>query len=168
MKGRSVETLIKKIDTVTENVGRFAALVLLILAGLIVYDAIVRYLFSSGSLMLQELEWHLFDVVILFSLAFTLKYNQHVRVDIFYQKMTARQQKRIGQIGIIFMVLPFSLMMLYVGLDFVLLSLAQMDGSPNAGGLPFRFVVKSLIFLGFLFLILQAVGELLKLKEAKQ
>ena len=164
----SMKKVISKIDSLTENIGKLAALVLLALAALIVYDAVVRYLFSSGSLMLQELEWHLFDVVILFSVAYTLKYNQHVRVDIFYQKMSKKQQKLVGQVGIILMVLPFSLLMVYVGLDFVQISFAQMDGSPNAGGLPFRFLVKSLILLGFSFLTLQAISELCKLHEDKK
>ena len=157
------------IDSFIEYIGKIAALVLLLLTSLIVYDAIVRYLFSSGSLMLQELEWHFFDLIILFSIAYTLKYNQHVRVDIFYQKMNPKLQRRIGEIGLIMMVLPFSLLMLYTGLEFLLISLSQMDGSPNAGGLPLRFIVKSLIFFGFLFLILQSISEFLKLRqEAKQ
>jgi TRAP-type mannitol/chloroaromatic compound transport system permease small subunit len=157
--------LIKKIDLLTEWVGKLSSLVLLALSLLIIYDAFARYLFSTGSLMLQELEWHLFDIIILFSVAYTLKYNQHVRVDIFYQKMSAKAQRRVGQVGLIFMVLPFSLLMVYVGLDFVQISFAQMDGSPNAGGLPLRFLVKGLIFLGFAFLTLQAISEFLQLKE---
>jgi TRAP-type mannitol/chloroaromatic compound transport system permease small subunit len=160
-----MQKVIKKIDLLTEFIGRLSAMVLLALAALIVYDAFARYLFSTGSLMLQELEWHLFDVIILFSVAYTLKYNQHVRVDIFYQKMSPKLQKCVGQVGLIFLVLPFSLLMVYVGLDFVQISFAQMDGSPNAGGLPLRFLVKSLIFLGFVFLTLQAVSEFFQLKE---
>ena len=160
----SMNKLHKNIDRLTEIVGKLSAMVLLALTVLIVYDALARYLFSTGSLMLQELEWHLFDIIILFSISYTLKYNQHVRVDIFYQKCSLKFQKRIGQVGLILMVLPFSLLMVYVGLEFVLISLHQMDGSPNAGGLPLRFLVKGLIFLGFLFLTLQAIGEFLKLK----
>lgn len=160
-----MQKIIKPIDTLTELIGKIAAVVLLLLALLIVYDAVVRYLFSSGSLMLQELEWHLFDIVILFSLAYTLKYNQHVHVDIFYQKMSKKQQMLVGQVGTLLMVLPFSLLMVYVGLDFVQISFAQMDGSPNAGGLPLRFLVKSLILLGFVFLTLQAISEFLKLRS---
>lgn len=159
-----MQKIIKPIDTITEFIGKIAAVVLLLLALLIVYDAVVRYLFSSGSLMLQELEWHLFDIVMLFSVAYTLKYNQHVHVDIFYQKMSQKRQKLISQVGIVLIVLPFSLLMVYVGLDFVQISFAQMDGSPNAGGLPLRFLVKSLILLGFLFLSLQAISELFKLR----
>ncbi len=163
-----MQNLIKKIDVLTEIIGKLSAVVLIILALLIVYDASARYLFSTGSLMLQELEWHLFDIVILLSVAYTLKYNQHVRVDIFYQKMSPRLQTRIDKIGLIFLVLPFSLLMVYVGLDFVQISFSQMDGSPNAGGLPMRFLVKSLILLGFLFLTLQAISEFLQLQEDKQ
>jgi TRAP-type mannitol/chloroaromatic compound transport system permease small subunit len=162
-----MQKLVTTIDTFSEYIGKIAATVLLLLTLLIVYDATARYLFSTGSLMLQELEWHLFDVVILFSVAYTLKYNQHVRVDIFYQNMSKKAKRKVGQIGTLFMVLPFSLLMIYVGLDFVQLSFSQMDGSPNAGGLPLRFLVKSLIFLGFLFLSLQAISDYIKLQGDK-
>ena len=60
----------KSIDTLTEYIGRFTALVLVILTFLVVYDALSRYLFHTGSIALQELEWHLFDVVILLGISY--------------------------------------------------------------------------------------------------
>lgn len=71
------------IAKVTTYLGYLTAFVLAVLVVLVVYDATLRYLFSGGSLALQELEWHLFDVVILFGIAYTLKEGAHVRVDIF-------------------------------------------------------------------------------------
>lgn len=78
------------IDKTTKYLGFFTAFVLVVLVLLVVYDATVRYIFSSGSIALQELEWHLFDVVILFGIAYTLKHSAHVRVDVFYDRFPAK------------------------------------------------------------------------------
>lgn len=161
-----MQEIIRKIDTLTEFIGKLTAVVLILLSVLIIYDALARYLFSTGSLMLQELEWHLFDLIILFSVSYTLKHDKHVRVDLFYMKMSEKNQKRVNKLGLILMVMPFSLLMIYVGLSFVEMSFFQMDGSANAGGLPLRFIVKGLISLGFIFLLLQAISQLLSLKES--
>ena len=72
------------IDKTIKHLGHFTAFIVAVLVLLVVYDATVRYLFSGGSIALQELEWHLFDVIILFGIAYTLRENAHVRVDIFY------------------------------------------------------------------------------------
>ena len=74
----------KIIDNSIKYLGYFTAFIVAILVLLVVYDATARYLFSTGSIALQELEWHLFDVIILFGIAYTLRENAHVRVDIFY------------------------------------------------------------------------------------
>ena len=150
------------IDRGIRIVGMFSALVLISLVALILYDATMRYFFSSGSIMLQELEWHLFDLIMLFSIAFTLQYNRHVRVDIIYQNYSAKTKKLVDLVGYIFMVIPFSLLILYVGYEFVLMSFEQMEGSANPGGLPYRFIIKSSMLLGFVLLALQALSESIK------
>jgi len=137
--------------------GYFTAFVLSILILLVVYDATARYLFSSGSIALQELEWHLFDVVILFGIAYTLRENTHVRVDIFYASYTDKNKALINLIASLFFILPFSLLIVYIGIEFTLMSFSQMEGSSNPGGLEYRFIVKSLMPLAFTFLALQAL-----------
>ena len=72
------------IDTAINYLGKFTSFIVALLVLLVVYDATARYLFSTGSIALQELEWHLFDVIILFAIPYTLKLDAHVRVDIFY------------------------------------------------------------------------------------
>ncbi|MEA3372374.1 MAG: TRAP transporter small permease subunit, partial [Campylobacterota bacterium] len=129
---------------------------------LVVYDATVRYLFHSGSIALQELEWHLFDVVILLGIAYTLKENAHVRVDIFYDHFTPKTQAIVNLLGTILFILPFSLLIIYVGFDFVLLSFEQMESSSDPGGLPYRYVVKALMPLAFVLLALQSLSEIIK------
>ena len=143
-------------------VGYLAAFALASLILLVVYDALMRYLFQSGSIALQELEWHLFDVVIMLGIAYTLQRASHVRVDIFYDQYSDKVRHIINIIGALFFILPFSLMIIYVGFDFVLLSFEQLEASSDPGGLPFRYIVKSLLPLAFVLLIVQTLSEVYK------
>lgn len=149
----------RTIDTAIRGVGYITAFVLAALVLLVVYDATARYLFSSGSVALQELEWHLFDMVILFGIAYTLKENAHVRVDIFYASFSPKTKALINMLSSLFFILPFSMLIIYIGSDFVYLSFVQGEASSNPGGLEHRFLVKSLMPLAFVFLSLGAIRE---------
>lgn len=152
----------KSIDAITEYISRFTALILVLLSLLIVYDALSRYLFHAGSIALQELEWHLFDFVILFGISYALKEGAHVRVDIFYSQFKPRTKALVDLFSQLFLILPFSFLIIYMGYDFVLQSFIQNEGSSDPGGLPWRFIVKSLMLLSFALLILQSVSEVIK------
>jgi len=157
------------IHSLTKVVAAISAFTLAALVLLITYDAFMRYVFHSGSIALQELEWHFFDVVILLSIAYTLQQNAHVRVDIFYEKYSQKTKHIINLIALLFFVMPFSALIIYIAYDFVLLSFQQLEGSSNPGGLPYRFLVKSLMPLAFIFLILQSIAQVLDtLEELKK
>ena len=148
------------INNITKYTSYFTAFILALLVVLIVYDATNRYMFSGGSTALQELEWHFFDVIILLSIAFTLKHNAHVRVDIFYDRFSLKTQALVNIISIVFFILPLSFLILYIGIDFVELSFVQNEASSDPGGLTHRWIVKSLMPLAFAFLALQALEML--------
>jgi TRAP-type mannitol/chloroaromatic compound transport system permease small subunit len=150
----------KTIDTITLYVAYLTAIILALLVGLIVFDATSRYLFSAGSTALQELEWHLFDVVILLSIAYTLRNNAHVRVDIFYDRFPLKTKLLINIFSTLFFVLPLSFLIIYIGVHFVEMSFIQHEASSDPGGLTHRWIVKSLMPLGFVLLALQALKEL--------
>ncbi len=152
----------KTIDAFIELIARLTALLLIALTLLIVYDALSRYLFHSGSIALQELEWHLFDVVILLGISYALKEGAHVRVDIFYGSYKPRSKAIIDLLSYLFLIIPFSVLIIYMGYDFVTQSFIQMEGSCDPGGLPYRFIVKGLILLSFALLILQSCSEIVK------
>lgn len=147
------------IDKTIKYLGFITAAVLAFLVLLIVYDATVRYVFSSGLVALQELEWHLFDVVVMFGIAYTLRENAHVRVDIFYAGFSQKTKALIDMLSLLFFVLPFSILIVYIGVDFVAISFAQNEASSDPGGLGYRFLVKSLLPLAFVFLSLQAFRD---------
>ena len=147
------------IDKIIKYLGYFTAFIVAVLVLLVVYDATVRYLFSGGSIALQELEWHLFDLIILFGIAYTLRENAHVRVDIFYTSYSEKTKVLLNIISSLFFILPFSFLIIYIGLDFVAMSFTQNEASSNPGGLEYRFLVKSLLPLSFMFLSLQALSD---------
>ncbi len=149
------------IDKTIKLLGYFTASILAILVLLVVYDATARYLFSTGSIALQELEWHFFDVVILLSIAFTFKHNAHVRVDIFYDRFTPKVKLIVDMFATVFFILPLSFLIIYIGVGFVEMSFLQHEASSDPGGLKYRWIVKSLMPIGFLFLSLQAFSELI-------
>ena len=138
-------------------VGYFSSFVVALLVLLVFYDAMARYLFSYGSIALQELEWHLFDIIILFGISYTLRENAHVRVDIFYASYTKKNKILIDMVSSLFFILPFSLLIVYIGLDFVSLSFSQNEVSSNPGGLEYRYLVKALMPLAFFFLAFQTL-----------
>lgn len=152
----------KVIDKTLQYLGYFTAFVLAVLVLLVVYDAVMRYLFSGGSIALQELEWHLFDVVILLGIAYALKEGAHVRVDIFYTSFSHKTKALVNMIASLFFILPFSLLLIYLGIDFVALSFVQNEASSNPGGLEYRFLVKSLLPLAFVFVSLQTLRDALE------
>jgi len=151
---------LKLVDYLIKYISYLTAFILASLVLLVVFDATSRYLFSAGSTALQELEWHFFDVVILLSIAYTLKNNSHVRVDIFYEKFSLKTKSIINLIAGIFFILPLSFMIVYIGIGFVELSFIQHEASSDPGGLKYRWIVKSLMPLAFILLSLQTFKEI--------
>lgn len=141
---------------------KFAALLVIALSILVVYDALNRYIFHGGSVALQELEWHIFDILFLLGLSYTLQTDKHVRVDIFYTNFSPRTKAITEIISQLFLILPFSLLILYVSWDFVMQSFLQHEISSDPGGLTHRYLIKGMILLGFVLLVLQSVATLYK------
>lgn len=150
------------IDTLNEWMGRSVAWCVLLMVFIVVYDVSMRKFLGIGSIKLQELQWHLFALVFLLGSAYTLKHNEHVRVDIFYQTMSRRQQAWINLVGSLFLLLPFCLLILNSAWPFVTLSWNFAESSPDPGGLPYRFLLKAGIPLSFFLLLLQGIAETLK------
>jgi TRAP-type mannitol/chloroaromatic compound transport system permease small subunit len=167
-----MHTIINRLEHLTGLSGKLAAWAVLGLIALVLYDTLARYLFSSGSIALQELEWHIHDVLFLLGISYALKHNAHVRVDLFYEKYSDRVKAWINIIGVLFLIIPFSVFIFYTGMEFAQDAYSYGEMSPNPGGLGYRFVIKSVISIAFALVILQAVSELLKsiqhVREKKQ
>jgi TRAP-type mannitol/chloroaromatic compound transport system permease small subunit len=150
------------IERISKYAGLFAALLVVILSLLVVYDAGMRYLFSGGSIALQEVEWHLFDVIFLLGLTYALKHDKHVRVDIFFERYSSDTRLIIQILSMLLLVIPFSLLFLNDAYDMTVQSYLQHEVSSDPGGLEHRWVIKAMLVVAFVLLVLQALSEILK------
>jgi len=155
-----MKLIITTIHSLNEWVGRATAWLVLLMVLTIVYDVMMRRFFSIGSVQLQELQWHLFALIFLLGAAYTFKHDEHVRVDIFYQSKWLSDVHRawINLLGCALFLIPFCLLVIYTSYPFISASFFQMETSPDPGGLPYRFLLKSAIPLCFLLLLLQAIA----------
>ena len=156
--------IISIIDAFTECTGKFISIFVIILVLLVGYDVSMRYLFNSGSIAIQELEWHLFSIILLLGSAYTLKHDEHVRLDIFYSSKLINDKVRIwfDVLGTLLILLPFCLLIIVSAWPFVTQAYIHNEISPDPGGLPARWLIKAAIPLGFFFLLIQGIAEVLK------
>ncbi|EGQ7964214.1 TRAP transporter small permease subunit [Vibrio vulnificus] len=141
--------------------GWLSSVLFILLLANVVYDVVMRYVFNDVSIAFQEMEWHLFSAVFLLGIPFALKSGGHVRVDLFYERLSHRAQAIIDLLGTIFFLFPFCLLVTWFGIDFAKESYALGETSGDPGGLPYRWVIKAIIPLSFLFMAISGVGLLL-------
>jgi len=120
---------------------------------------VLRYVFDSGSIALQEATTYLHACIFLIGMAYTLQQEAHVRVDIFYSKFSKQYKAWVDLIGALFLLLPFMLFVSWVSWLYIVDSWAVLEGSREAGGLPGVFLLKSLILLMTFLLSLQALTQ---------
>lgn len=160
--------LIRTIDALNEWVGKSVSWLVLAMVLLIFYDIAMRYLLSTGffnfshsSGALQELQWHFFALIFLLGGAYTLKHDEHVRVDIFYQSRWMNPSRRawVNLIGSTLFLIPFCLIVIISSYPFVYDAYLHQEISSDAGGLSHRYLLKAAIPLGFTLLLLQGISQ---------
>lgn len=153
--------LSRLIDAVTEFIGK--AVSWLILAAVLVSagNAVVRKLFNISSNAWLEAQWYLFGAVFMLAAAYTLKQNEHIRIDIFFGGRSKRTQDWIDLFGHVFFLLPFCLLMLWLLTPYTIHAIQSGEVSANAGGL-ILWPSKAVILGGFILLTLQCFSEIIK------
>ncbi|HGZ69885.1 MAG TPA: TRAP transporter small permease subunit [Nitratifractor sp.] len=157
--------MLLKIERFTDKIIDFFGLVTAVLLVLMIlnvaFDVAMRYIFHNSSIGMQELEWHLFAVIILYGTGYALKHNAHVRVDFLYDNFSARKQAWVNVLGTIFFLLPLALLVIYGSWEFVMDSYTSNEISEDPGGLPYRWIIKAQIPIAFIFLLFSAFNFLL-------
>ena len=126
------------------------------------YDAIMRYFFKTGSIALQELEWHLFAMVFLFGIAYGLKEDSHVRVDVLYDRFSPRWKAIVNIGGTVLFLLPLSLLIIEGSVWYVQEAYNSGEVSGDPGGLSYRWLIKFVIPASFVFLVVSAIGFIIR------
>ncbi len=146
------------IDTVNRRIGHAISWLSLVLVLVVAWNVLLRYLFHTGSVAMQELEWHLLGPLFLLTAAYTLVLDEHVRVDIVYSRLSARRKAVIDFVGSLLFLVPVCILVVWTSWSFVTASWAAGEGSPDPGGLPARYVLKAVIPIAFVLLGLQGVS----------
>lgn len=157
-----VLALVRAIDGVNERVGRWSAWLALLLVGIVTYDVVMRYLFNITYVFIQELEWHIFAVMFLITAGYAHLLDSHVRVDIFYVRLRPRARAWIDFLGGLLFLFPTTFLLIWTSIPFVKASVADLEGSPDPGGIPGRFVLKAVIPLAFFLLGIQGISATIK------
>lgn len=150
--------LISYIDRINIWVGKLAGFVALLMVLVVTTDVIMRYAFNISFVAVQELEWHLFGILFLLGAGYTLLIDGHVRVDVFYQRLSPKGQAWINLTGVLFFLLPGCYLVLDTSMQFFEMSFRVNEGSPDPGGLPARYALKAFIPIGFFLVFLQGIS----------
>ena len=151
----------ERIESVIDLFGKVASWLTLSIVLLIVINVIVRYSMSLGSVWAQELEWHLLAAMILFGVSFSLLRGDNVRVDLFYANYTPQKKYIVDLVSAILTII-IAVFFVKLSINYVGQSFSIGEKSPDPGGIPMRWLVKSLIPIGFSLLALQGFAEMLR------
>jgi TRAP-type mannitol/chloroaromatic compound transport system permease small subunit len=154
-------TLARGIDRLNEFIGKWVAWLILVSILISAGNAVIRKAFNISSNAWLELQWYLFGAAFLLAAAYTLKQNEHIRIDIIYGMFSRRTQHRIDLFGHVFFLMPFVILMIYYFVPYVALSLRSGEVSSSAGGL-IIWPAKALLLIGFTQLGIQGISEIIK------
>lgn len=160
--GGSLRQLARSIDKLQDSFGRGVSWLMLAMVLIVFTDVILRYAFNMSAVFTQELEWHLFGIVYLLAAGYTMLYDEHVRVDILYSRFPPRKKAWFDFVLLFVFFFPSCLMIIITSWPFVRNSFAVLEGSPDPGGIPARWALKSVIIIGFVLLIIQGISEAIK------
>jgi TRAP-type mannitol/chloroaromatic compound transport system permease small subunit len=154
-------SLSRFIDALNEKIGQAISWALLLAVIICTGNAVVRYLFNISSNGWLEIQWYLFAAIFLLATSYTLRRNEHVRIDVIVGRFSKRTQVWIDLLGFLLFLMPATLLILYYSVPYAWISIENQEVSSNAGGL-IVWPAKLLIPVGFTFLILQGVSEIIK------
>jgi TRAP-type mannitol/chloroaromatic compound transport system permease small subunit len=158
----ALSRLSQVLDLFTEWSGRAVSWLCLLMMALTCVVVVMRYFLEIGSIALQESVTYLHAALFMLAAAYTLKRGGHVRVDIFYTRFSPRTQALVDALGSLLLLIPVCLFILWSSWDYVAGAWAVRETSTESAGLPWIYVLKSLLIIMPITLILQGIAELIK------
>ena len=149
------------VDWINEKIGGACDWLVLWACLISAGNAMVRYAYDTSSNAWLEVQWYMFAVMVMFGASYTLKRNEHVRVDVIYMMLSPRQQIWVDIIGTVLFLLPACILLSWLSWPFFLQAYAVNEHSSNAGGL-LRWPIKLVMPIGFAMVALQGLSELIK------
>jgi TRAP-type mannitol/chloroaromatic compound transport system permease small subunit len=152
----AAEKLAGGIDAFTDLVGRITSWLALGIALVMGANVLLRYAFSYGFIWAQELEWHIFVPICLLGMSYALLHKEHVRVDVLFQYFRERNKHFVEVVSALIS-MAFCLIVIWLSIPYVYQSWSIGEGTANPGGVEYRYIVKSLIPIGFDIMLLQSL-----------
>ena len=156
-----MKNFIRQLENLAEWTGRLTAWLTLLMVAITFLVVVLRYAFNIGWIGMQESITYLHAMVFMLGAAYTLRHDGHVRVDIFYRKWGGRRRAWVDLLGAILLLLPVCLFIAWTSWDYVLASWSFKEGSPEAGGLPLVYLLKTCMLIMPVLLILQGLAQAL-------
>ncbi len=154
------------IDAIIRGIGHFVMWTNIILIFVIILQVVLRYGFGHGLVLLEELQWHLYAIGIMFGASHAMMMDSHIRVDIVHARLSEKWRNRWDLFGIIFLLLPFAIVVFHQSLDFVYESWRVNERSDAPLGLPWRWAIKGVIPISFALLIAATVARAVRIVVA--
>jgi TRAP-type mannitol/chloroaromatic compound transport system permease small subunit len=154
-------TLSRLIDGLNEKIAGAVSWALLAAVLICAGNALIRYTLNTSSNAWLEIQWYLYAAMFMLASAYTLKRDEHVRIDVVVGRFSRRTQVWIDLFGYALFLLPICLLILWYGIPFAQISLQSQEMSSNAGGL-IVWPAKLLVPVGFALLVLQGISEIIK------
>ncbi|WP_175625433.1 MULTISPECIES: TRAP transporter small permease subunit [Oxalobacteraceae] len=154
-------SLSRFIDALNEKIGQGISWALLLAVLICTGNAVMRYIFNISSNGWLEIQWYLFGAIFLLATSYTLRRNEHVRIDVVVGRFSKRTQVWIDLLGFLLFLMPATLLILYYSVPYAWISIESQEVSSNAGGL-IVWPAKLLIPVGFVLLALQGTSEIIK------
>jgi TRAP-type mannitol/chloroaromatic compound transport system permease small subunit len=148
------------IDSFIAAVGRWVSWIWLALLAVIVVNVVLRYAFGEGRIEFEEIQWHLYATGFLMGLSYAFEKDAHIRVDVVHERLRPRTRAWIELYGIVLLLLPFIALILVYSVPFVVQSYRVGEVSQAPGGLPYRWLMKAALPLGFVLLLLAVLSRL--------
>jgi len=155
-----LERVARTLDALNETVGRTVAWLTVIMVIAYFTVVVLRYLFDVGSIAFQESVTYMHAFVFMLGAAYTLKHDGHVRVDVLYRRFGLRGQAVVDLFGALGLLLPVSIFILWSSWETVTVSWQRWEGSDETGGLPFVYVLRTVIPVMAVLMILQGISQI--------
>lgn len=157
-----LERLINWLEGINEWCGRLVSWLSVFLVALICVDVLMRYFFDFTLIWVIELEIYFFALLFLLASGYALKHDKHVRVDVFYTKMTKKQKALVDFSGTLLFLIPWCVVIIWVSYNYAYMSFLIGEKSPQPGGLPALYLLKFSIVAAFFLLLIQGLSMIIR------
>lgn len=154
--------IVDHLNSFVRRIGHIAAWANFILIGIILTQVVLRYGFNNGMVPLEELMWHFYAIALMFGLSFAVTNDSHIRVDLLHMTLSPKARHVIEIIGILFLLMPFIWVVFHNSIGWVIQSYSVGESSQNPTGLPYRWIIKSVIPISFFLIFLAALARLIR------